>query len=203
MIADLFKVFRPLERVILLLLFSCNLAAAPGDRLTVTVNIANVRAGPSTDYPVLLKLDHDSEVIEIQRRDGWVEIEYIGTTRRSGWIHAPLLNKAPADETTATPDQEAASDPLYDLFKRAYAEFNARIKARTGKVYFATVENPGNRVIRLTVTDDWLNLTRPERDEQLNEIFTIWDAAVGDGIPITVDLIDRDGTRLMSKFRQE
>ena len=201
MIADLYILFRQLDRVVLLLLFSCNLAAAPGDRLTVIVNIANVRAGPSTDYPVLLKLDHDSEVVEKQRRDDWIEIEYTGSTGRTGWIHAPLLSKGPADETTATPDQEIAVDPLYDLFKRAFAEFNARIKARTGKVYFAAVENPGNRVIQLTVTDDWLNLTRPERYAQLDEIFIIWDAAVGDGIPITVDLIDQDGTRLLSKFR--
>ena len=182
-------------------MFSGNVAAAPGDRLSVTVNRTNVRSGPSTSYPVVLQLQQGSKVIERQRHDVWVEIECKAADLKSGWIHAPLLSEDKNVAKPITVNEAASSDPLFELFTQAFEEYKAKVKSKTGRMYFGKVENPGNRVIQLTITDDWLKLPRPKRDEQLTEIFNIWNAAVGDGVPITVDIIDPDGTRLISKFK--
>ena len=176
-------------------------AAAPGDRLSVTVNRANVRSGPSTSHSVVMQLQQGSIVVERRRQDDWIEIESTDSGLKSGWIHAPLVKVETTAGQPVASNETAATDPLFELFMQAFAIYQKRVKSKTGRQYFDKVENPGNRVVQLTITDDWLNLTRPEQEEQLTEIFNIWDAAVGDGVPITVDIIDQDGTRLLSKFR--
>lgn len=181
----------------IVLLFACALAAAPGDRLQVKAKLANVRSGPASGSAIVMRLQQGSIVIERQREKDWIEIERVKDQTRTGWIHASLVAKAGPD----SPATATSADPLYDLFLQAYATMNKRLLRDTGKAFFAKVENVGNRVIQLTITDDWLALTRPQREQRLNEIFTIWDAAVGDDIPITVDIVDADGNRLMSKFK--
>ncbi|MBF8270520.1 MAG: putative N-acetylmuramoyl-L-alanine amidase, partial [Gammaproteobacteria bacterium] len=182
-------------------LFSGNVAATPGDRLSVTVKRANVRTGPSTSHPIVYQLQRGSKVIELQHKDDWIEVDSKDSNSKSGWIHSTLLSKDTAGEKPITSNKTVSSDPLFDLFMQAFEQYQAKVKTNTGQTYFAKVENPGNRVIQLTITNDWVNLSRPERDAQLTEIFNIWNAAVGDDLPITVDIIDQDGTRLLSKFK--
>ena len=177
-----------------------DLIAATGDSLSITVSRANVRSGPSRNHPVIMQLSRGGKVVELQRQNGWVEITSGRTDPKSGWIHSALVGKDTTNKT-GTANQDAGSDPLFALFKMAFEQMSTRIKNQTGKTYFAKVENPGNRVIQVTVAADWSSLTRTEREEQLTEIFRIWDAAVGDGVPITVDIIDQDGIRLLSKFK--
>jgi len=183
------------------LLFAGTLAAAPGDRLQVKSQLANVRSGPAAKAAIVMRLKHGSIVIERQRQQDWIEIESGKDRTRSGWIHASLVDKVGPDSQAATVTTGQEADPLYGLFLQAYASMNKRLLRDTGKTFFAKVENVGNRVIQLTITDDWLALTRPQREQRLDEIFTIWDAAVGDDIPITVDIVDQEGNRLMSKFK--
>ncbi|MBF8270733.1 MAG: SH3b protein [Gammaproteobacteria bacterium] len=135
------------------------------------------------------------------RTSAWIEVKSKDSDLKSGWIHATLLSKDTTAEQLINSNATISSDPLFDLFMQAFNQYQSKLKTNTGHTYFAKVENPGNRVIQLTITDDWLNVSRPERDVQLTEIFNIWNAAVGDDVPITVDIIDRDGTRLLSKFK--
>lgn len=195
--------------LLLILLFSLCLPwtcprvmAANGDKLVINGSIVNVRSGPATSYPVLLKFQKGREVVELQRRDNWVEIATGRDDVVTGWIYAPLLSQADKRNVPTMKVKEDTSDPLFELFTQALRELNERIRSQTGNTYFSQVENPGNKVIRLTVTYAWSNLSREQRDRMLADVFAIWDAAVGIHVPITVDIVDRDGNRLMSKFRQ-
>lgn len=189
------------SKFILFYLFSYSVTAAPGDTLSIDVDLANVREGPSTNFPVVMKLGKGRNLIEIRRQSDWVEIETGKSIIKSGWIYAPLLKQVNAAKTTIVLKIDGSTNPLFELFKLAFNELNENIKRETGQTYFTKSENPDNRTIQLTATESWLNAPREARQENLSEIFEIWGAAVGDGLPITVDIIDNNGDRLMSMFR--
>lgn len=186
---------------ILYCLLSYNVTAAPGDKLSIGVELANMREGPSTNYPVLMRLEQGRKLVEIQRQNKWVEVETGRSNIKSGWIYAPLLKKEVTGKPTIVLKNDGSTNPLFELFKLAFDELNENIKSETGQIFFTKVENPDNRTIQLTATESWLNAPRKERQEKLSEIFKIWDAAIGDGLPITVDIIDKNGDRLMLMFR--
>lgn len=175
--------------------------AIPGDTMVITGNVVNLRQGPSTSYPVLMKLRKNQKIIEIQRAEDWVEIDTGRKDISSGWIYARLLKKTVDNQDTDGSEYGATTDPLFGLFKLAFAELNEKLLKQSGKSYFSSVDNPGNRIVRLTASDAWFNTPRPERNAILEEIFLIWCAAVGDGIPVTVEIVDKEGNKLMSKFR--
>jgi hypothetical protein len=210
---------RVLITLCLLLLGPAMAMAETGDRVYVKFPVVNLRSGPDITSPVTLKLGKGQPLIEVERQDDWVLVATGRSDVRSGWVYANLISPDRDGDKPATPaaaDKPAAmanvekkapaakpdpDGPLFGLFRQAFSEFNAKLNTETGKDCFSKVENPGHGVVRLTITDDWPDLTHGQRQQALADIFAIWDAAVGINVPITVDIIDQDGIRLMSKFR--
>lgn len=69
--------------------------AAPGDTLYVRGNNVNVRAQPSLDAVVLRQVHYGHLVIELQRRDNWIQVYLTRGRVHSGWIHHSLLALVP------------------------------------------------------------------------------------------------------------
>ena len=167
--------------------------ADAGTKLVVTATLANLREGPSTRHRVLLRLQHGRQLTEMLRDGNWVRVSTGETGTPAGWIHASLVMPAPETDPAGA---------VFDLFRRAMDEYEKRVYQRTGKDYFSEIENPGNLVIQLTASNTWLAATREERNAVLDQVFNLWRAAVGnDLLGITVEILDTDGTRLVSKFR--
>jgi uncharacterized protein YgiM (DUF1202 family) len=91
---------------VLLLLAGAALADT-GDALIVTGDGVNVRAGPSEDAAIRMRVHRDQQVIELQREGDWVRAEIAGTGGQEGWIHSSLL-AGPAQE--ADQSETGASD---------------------------------------------------------------------------------------------
>jgi SH3 domain-containing protein len=89
-----------------LLLLAGAALADTGDALLVTGNGVNVRAGPSADAAIRMRVDRGQQVIELQREGSWVRAEIAGTGGQEGWIHSSLLAE-PAEE----PDQAETAPP--------------------------------------------------------------------------------------------
>jgi len=193
--------------------------AETGDRVYINYPVVNLRDGPDITSPIVLKLNKGQALIEVERQDDWVLVATGRSDVKSGWVYANLIGPAGDDKKSAAtvkvekpaataevkkklpPAKPDPDGPLFNLFRQAFAELNTRLKAETGKDCFSMVGNPGHGVVQVTITDDWPDLSHEQRQQTLTDIFAIWDAAVGVKMPITVDIIDKDGIRLMSKFR--
>jgi len=93
--------------------------AATGDALIVTGNGVNVRAAPSGDAAIRMRVYRDQQVIELQREGSWVRAEVAGTDGQEGWIHSSLLaypdGGEPPDQTLVrAPSDVAPSTPADD-----------------------------------------------------------------------------------------
>ena len=86
--------------------------ADTGDALIVTGDGVNVRAGPSEDAAIRMRVHSGQQVIELQREGSWVRAEIAGTDGQEGWIHSSLLAE-PAEEAdqAETEPPEPAEDP--------------------------------------------------------------------------------------------
>ena len=85
-----------------LVLFGILLAApsaAAAERLSISVNAANVRSGPGTQYDMLWRMERYTPLIVISRQGDWIFFEDFEKTR--GWMHADLVDKTPTVITTA------------------------------------------------------------------------------------------------------
>jgi uncharacterized protein YgiM (DUF1202 family) len=89
-----------------LLLLAGAALADTGDALIVTGNGVNVRAGPSADAAIRMRVHRGQQVIELQREGSWVRAEIAGTGGQEGWIHSSLLAE-PAEEA----DQAETAPP--------------------------------------------------------------------------------------------
>ncbi len=67
--------------------------AAPGDTLYVRGNNVNVRTAPRLTATVMMQVHYGYVVIEIQRREAWVNVSLPRTQGKTGWIHASLLRR--------------------------------------------------------------------------------------------------------------
>lgn len=186
--------------------------ADTGDRVYVIRSIANLRSGPGTSYPVILKLSKGRALIEVERKHNWVMVATGRTDIKMGWIYATLISTTkggekppaaskPAPKKKPPAHKQTVDGPLFNLFRQAFLEFNIKFKKETGMNCFNRITNPAHGVVQLSINDNWAKLTRAQRQKAMNDIFAIWNAAEGPTVPITVDIIDTDGLRLMSKFR--
>jgi hypothetical protein len=179
-------------------------AAAPGDQLEVTGHIVNLRGGPSLEAPVLLRLAEGRGLVEIRRRDGWVEVQTGRDDPATGWIWGKLVrdkSAEPAQPSAMEGDMEAGMQAVFELFKQALAEYNAGRLRADGYDYFTDPEYRGGGVVAVTGTGTWLGLPMEQRMEDVNEVFRIWAAAVGEGPSITVNVYDPAGEKQMTVFR--
>lgn len=177
----------------LIFLFAGNAFAEPGDILHVHGTVVNLRQGPSTNYPVLLKLRRGDKLLELQRKGDWVEVHPDGMDGTCGWIYAPLVGKEYVGRLAKPIETQK-----FRNFKAAFNELNTRIAKQTGSTFFTKPEDLGNGVIQVTATDKWLNTTNEEKERNLRAIFDLWNHAEGNPPAMAVHVIDKDGNHQMS-----
>jgi len=85
--------------------------AAPGDTLCVQGNAVNVRTGPGKDFPILVQVSRDTEVIEGLSQGDWVGVK-LSETGETGWIHATLLKSQEEADTARELDEVAELSEL-------------------------------------------------------------------------------------------
>lgn len=172
-------------------------SATTGDILYIQGNGVNVRRGPGTDAPVIMKLNRGHELIEFERRGDWVNVGIARTGGKDGWVHRSLVgSKFPGGGTTAPPD------PKFDQFRAAVELLNARVRQMAGVDFFTNVENLGDGIVQVTATDTWIAAPIADRQGNLNTMFDLWDAAEGTGLPIMVSIVDARGNQVMKKGRR-
>ncbi len=175
--------------------------ATPGDELTVVGNIVNLRAGPSIATPVVMRLVKGRKLVEIQRNADWIEVGTGKMKVESGWIHSTLVEKIFITDAGEAPKKTVIVETIFELFQLALAELNENIKRETGNTHFINAKDLSNGIIEVTATELWLSSPTKEREDDMTEIFKIWNAAMGDEAHITVFIVDKDGQRRMSMFR--
>ena len=108
----------------------------------VTVNVANLRAGPATDYPVIGEAQLQDELTLVARNDArdWLQIR---TARGLAWIYASLTDVT-AEAAAALPLGTYAALPAPTPLPPAPAEprapQQAPASARNGDAYEASLD---------------------------------------------------------------
>jgi hypothetical protein len=193
--------------------------AATGDALIVTGNGVNVRAAPSGDAAVRMRVHRGQQVIELQREGSWVRAEIAGTDGQEGWIHVSLLGPAngAATETpapapaapVATQEQtpplqvEPAAGPTGDLarFRATVSYLNQRAMALAGAELFAAVEPGAEGEVRVVATEAWSNLPPAGRQSYANTLLDRWAATKASAGAAVLRIVDPDGEVVMEKTR--
>lgn len=180
----------------LTLLISVNAAAELGDILYIQGEGVNVREGPSTNTAVTLKLGNGHRLMELGRNGDWVRVHIDRTGGKEGWVHEGLVSSTNTGGKTIAPP-----DPRFDQFKLAVEQINKKVKSR-GFNFFPDVENMGDGIVQITVTDIWLSTSKSDRQTNLNSLFELWSAAEGTGRPIMVQMVDQYGNVIMQRARR-
>ncbi len=68
--------------------------AARAERLAISVEVANIRSGPGTDYQALWRVEKYTPLEVLSKQDEWVFFKDYEGTR--GWIHSSLVDNTPA-----------------------------------------------------------------------------------------------------------
>jgi hypothetical protein len=203
--------------------------AAQGDALLVTGRNVNVRAGPSTEAGILVRVGIDERAIERRRQGQWVEVE-LPDQNVLGWIHDSLLapdqagpaageqrqppraagEVASLDEGTggARATEIAATDAIgteelddspLGRFRRDVAYFNERAVAAAGVDLFTGVAPLGEGGVQVVATEAWATMSQPGQQSYLNALFGRWQAAAGAAQTLHLQIVDPSGALMMEK----
>jgi uncharacterized protein YgiM (DUF1202 family) len=129
-------------------------SADTGDALIVTGDGVNVRAGPSGDAAIRMRVNHDQQVIELQREGSWVRAEIAGTDGQEGWIHSSLLTK-PGEQAEleggapAEPEPAETGAPAVAVEKRAPAAAEVSAKQQANPLLVEPAAGPEGDVSEL------------------------------------------------------
>ena len=80
--------------ILLICLILCNAGAAMAERLTVIKSVANIRAGPGSNYDILWKVEKYYPIFVIEKKDPWYHFKDFEGDK--GWVHKSLVNKVDA-----------------------------------------------------------------------------------------------------------
>lgn len=209
------------------LLLAGSVLAATGDALMVTGDGVNVRAAPSGDAAVRMRVHRGQQVIELQREGSWVRAEIAGTDGQEGWIHSSLLavpragqpeTEAPPEpqppEATQAPPQsqtlphmvEPAAGPAGDLgelarFRETVSYLNERATTLAGADLFAKVEPGPEGAMRVVATETWSSLAPAGRQSYANTLLDRWAATKASAGPAVLQIVDPSGEVVMEKTR--
>lgn len=77
---------------------NCLNAAYAGERLAVSVSIANVRSGPGTNYDTLWQVNKYYPITVIKKVGSW--LRFVDFEGDKGWLKSTLVHKIPSVITT-------------------------------------------------------------------------------------------------------
>jgi uncharacterized protein YgiM (DUF1202 family) len=203
--------------------------AATGDALVVTGDGVNVRAGPSGDAAIRMRVHSGQQVIELQREGSWVRAEIAGTDGREGWIHSSLLARPagspepPETEATAAPELaaaapaaapeqpvplqiEPAAGPAGDLgeiarFRETVSYLNERATALAGADLFAEVRPGSEGAMQVVTTEAWASVAPAGRQSYANTLLDRWAATKVSAGPAVLQIVAPGGEVVMEKTR--
>lgn len=182
-------VFRPLACMVLL---ASPLHAEEGDQLKVRVNIVNLRAEASEESEVVLKLGIGRQVTEIQRQGRWVQVATGREDIPQGWVSQGFLEPYQVADGVET---------LFDLFQLAFNEYQQSLQRsaqNTSPVtYFSAVTYLGDGDLIVAATPSWLARLDVERQADMDNIFSMWEAVVGVDRSRSVSIVDAEEQLLM------
>ena len=212
-----------------LLLLAGIALADTGDALIVTGNGVNVRAGPSEDAAIRMRVHRGQQVIELQREGSWVRAEIAGTDGQEGWIHSSLL-AGPAEEAdqaeTEAPDRpedadaagRAAQSPEQEVplqiepaagpdrglgelarFRETVSYLNERALALAGADLFAEVKPGAEGAMQVVATEAWSDLPPAGRQSYANTLLDRWAATKVSAGPAILQIVDPSGEVVMEK----
>lgn len=203
-------------------LFATVALAASGDALLVTGSNVNVRAGPSTEAGVLIRVGQNEPAIERMRQEAWVEVDLPNQDVR-GWIHDSLLTGTTSEPTAVPLDGELPTTPVVATetgpertevavteipapesiplrtFRSEVEYFNNRAVAAAGVDLFSGVAPLGEGGVQVVATDAWTTMSAPGQRSYLNALFVRWQAAAGGTQPLHLEIVDANGVVMMEK----
>jgi Bacterial SH3 domain len=204
------------------MLFATVALAASGDALLVTGSNVNVRAGPSTEAGVLIRVGQNEPAIERMRQEEWVEVDLPNQDVR-GWIHDSLLTGTTVEPVAGPPDDEVATTPAavtetglettevavteipapesgpLRMFRSEVEYFNNRAVAAAGVDLFSGVAPLGEGGVQVVATDAWVTMPASGQRSYVNALFGRWQAAVGGIQPLHLEIVDANGVVMMEK----
>lgn len=189
-------IFAPLF-LLLVWVLPLNAIADPGDELVITGFVVNLRAQPSTDAAVLLKLKEDLTVVEIQREGDWVQVYNDRAGVPTGWVHHSLIVPLSTGNTTAIINHTES----YNRFMTTYDKLSESWKKIHGVLPFVMIAEYINRKIRITATTEWLQAEQAEREQMVVDLFKSWSQIVEPGLTAEIEIVDSNGNKLMSMFQ--
>jgi uncharacterized protein YraI len=197
--------------------------AAQGDALLVSGSNVNVRAGPSTEAGILVRVGVNEPAIERRRQGEWVEVE-LPDQNVLGWIHDSLLTVDRAQRqgqqpvaqqpraagaagdvaaldpaATGAADAVEADDSPLSKFRREVEYFNDRAVAAAGVDLFTAVASLGEGGVRVVATEAWATMAEPGQQNYLNALFARWRAAAGADQALRLEIVDPSGALMMEK----
>lgn len=73
------------------LVVSTGAGAAPGDLHTTAKDRVNLRQGPNTEAPIVMRLELGRNLLELSERGDWVKVGVFRAVGKIGWVHRSLL----------------------------------------------------------------------------------------------------------------
>lgn len=171
--------------------------AAPGDPLFIQGDEVNIRQAPSTSAPVIMQLDHDHRLFELQRDGDWVNVSIDGAGGQDGWVHGSLVGPEGPDDALAVTDE-----PRIAQFRTGVLALNEKAYRASGANHFTAVSDLGDGIVRVTATEAWVATEQAARQRDMDALFALWDEAEGTGLPIMVQVVDRDDQVVMTRSRR-
>ena len=181
-------------------IISTNAMAGRGDDLMVTGSMVNLRAEPSLNATILMRLSKGQQLIEISRYGEWVEVTARNQDVITGWIHESLLVAVIVNDLERNDSAESAGDSV-KLFKERLAQLNTRISEDHGFNAFTGFEEVETGSIQITSTEEWMLASQTMREQILTSVFNLWSDAVEPGLSIQVTIVNPQGERHMMMFR--
>ncbi|MCX7570321.1 N-acetylmuramoyl-L-alanine amidase [Tumebacillus sp. DT12] len=124
--------------------------AADGERFVrVTAYDVNIRAGASTEHPVIGRADYGDSLIAITSENGWYQVRF--GKEQTGWIHASLVKEGSRFQT---------ANPSIQIAVANTADVNVRGGASTSYDVI-TVIGPGTAYPLLQTSGDWVQIRLP------------------------------------------
>ncbi|PWK09058.1 SH3 domain-containing protein [Tumebacillus permanentifrigoris] len=133
------------------LLFSVVAVAADNGRyVKVIAYDVNIRAGASTEDPVVGHADYGDQLTVLTAENGWYHVQV--ENGKTGWIHASLVKEG---------GRFATSNPTISVAEATVASLNVRGGASTSFEVVTTIQ-PGTPYPVLQQSADWVQIRLPD-----------------------------------------
>ena len=146
---------------LILLLIAGQVLARPGDELTVTGWVVNMRVGPSMNEEIIFHVEKGQRLVEVRRQDNWFLVETGLEENRSGWIHITQVESDKQDVQQEMKEGDTGSGDE--------SEVEAREAAPMETATEETIYLPEDGVPAEAVTEPMLEETAEVVGEQIQQ----------------------------------